>query len=197
MEYVPSQHRWVWLYTKEARKLKFRQNPKTDAPIVLGEFLFKEPGQGVLNLRSFERATQAIVFFDRHIARSILRATALTLINRLFHAEEVVSLPSLDQLFEEAEVRELDPDAFLRTAKELVAGIDDIQERFALLDKHFEEGAQTPMPEAEQLPLHFYEDGIDPLRTQLTIRQVIAMEHWKGNTDYTWADYVRDSRLMP
>jgi len=197
MEYVAHQNRWVWLYTKEAKRLKFNQNPKTDAPIVLGEFLLKEDDKGVLNLRSLERATQAIVFFDQHIQRSILQATAVTVVNRLFRAEEVASLPSLDQFFEKLDVEEQDPEAFLRTVKGLVSGIDDLKERFELLDKHLDETTQTPMPEIERFPIYYYEDGIGSLRTKLTLRQMIAMEHWKGNTDYTWADYFRDSGLIP
>lgn len=197
MEYADPQNRWVWLYTKEAKRLKFRQNPRTDAPVVLGEFLLKGDDKGVLNLRSFERATEAIVFFDKHVRRSVFQATAVTIVNRLFRVEEVISIPSLDQFFESFDVEEQDPEVFLRTAKGLVSGIDDLKERFELPDKHFDETIQTPMPEMERLPIHYYEDGIGPLTTSLTIRQIIAMEHWKGNTDYTWADYVRDSRLIP
>ena len=197
MEYVDHQDRWVWLYTKEAKRLKFKQNPRTDAPVVLGEFLLKGEDKGVLNLRSFERATEAIVFFDKHIRRSILQATAVTVVNRLFRAEEVTSIPSLDQLFEKAEVEEQDPEGFLRTVVGSVSGINKVINRFELLDKHFGDATQKPMPEMERFPIHYYEDGIGPLTTSLTIRQIIAMEHWKGNTDYTWADYIRDSGLIP
>ena len=197
MEYVDDQHRWVWLYTKEAKRLKFKQNPRTDAPVVLGEFLLKGEDKGVLNLRSIERATEAIVFFDKHVRRSILQATAITVVNRLFRVEEVTSIPSLDQFFESFEVEEQDPELLLRTVQGLVSGIEDPKERFEVIDKHLGDAAQKPMPEMERLPIHYYEDGIGPLTTSLIIRQVIAMEHWKGNTDYTWTDYIRDSRSMP
>ena len=163
MEYVDDQQRWVWLYTKEAKRLKFKQNPRTDAPVVLGEFLLKGEDKGVLNLRSFERATEAIVFFDKHIQRSIFQATAVTLVNRLFRVEEVTSIPSLDQFFENAEVEEPYPVGFLQTVTGSVSGISRVTKRFEWLDKHFGDPTQKPMPEIERFPIHFYEDGIDPL----------------------------------
>ena len=58
----------------------------------------------VLNLRSFERATNALVFFDHHIPRTVARVTAMTVSNRLLSTAEAASLGSLDQYFDHAEV---------------------------------------------------------------------------------------------
>src|SRR5439155_8670844 len=63
LEYDASQTRWVWLYTEEARTLPFKDRRAANK-VVLGEFVFKGPKEIVLNLRSFARATNALVFFD-------------------------------------------------------------------------------------------------------------------------------------
>ena len=72
LEYDDSQTRWVWLYTAEARTLPFKDRRAADN-VVLGEFVFKGETDVVLNLRSFARATNALVFFDHHIPRTVSR----------------------------------------------------------------------------------------------------------------------------
>jgi hypothetical protein len=74
LEYDASQRRWVWLYTEEARTLPFKNRRAVDN-VVLGEFVFKGQTEVVLNLRSFARATNALVFFDHHIPRTVARVT--------------------------------------------------------------------------------------------------------------------------
>src|SRR3989442_11723841 len=69
LEYDASQRRWVWLYTEEARTLPFKDR-RAGKNVVLGEFVVKGTQEIVLNLRSFARATNALVFFDHHIPRT-------------------------------------------------------------------------------------------------------------------------------
>ena len=87
LEYDASQTRWVWLYTEEARTLSFKDRRAADN-VVLGEFVFKGQTEVVLNLRSFERATNALVFFDHHIPRTVAHVTAMTVSNRLLSTAE-------------------------------------------------------------------------------------------------------------
>src|SRR6266571_767662 len=57
-------HRWVWLYHGEAKKLKFHTSytaiPRKMRPIVLGAFRFTSAKDMTLDVRSCERATPAI-----------------------------------------------------------------------------------------------------------------------------------------
>ena len=108
LEYDASQRRWVWLYTEEARTLPFKNSRAADN-VVLGEFVVKGQTDVVLNLRSFARATNALVFFDHHIPRTIARVTAMTVSNRLLSTADAASLGSLDQYFDHAEVVVKDP----------------------------------------------------------------------------------------
>src|SRR5207253_4157744 len=99
LEYDASHTRWVWLYTEEARTLPFKDR-RAGKNVVLGEFVFKGETAVVLNLRSFERATNALVFFDHHLPRTVARVTAMTVSNRLLSTAEASSLGSLDRYFD-------------------------------------------------------------------------------------------------
>jgi tetratricopeptide (TPR) repeat protein len=191
LEYDASQARWVWLYTAEARTLSFKDRRAANN-VVLGEFVFKGPQEIVLNLRSFERATNALLFFDHHIPRTVARVTAMTVSNRLLSTAEAASLGSLDQYFDHAEVVVTDPASLLHDVEELVARTPDLHERFALLDQYLTDRAHAPVSALERLPVHYYEDGIRAVEALLSIRQVRAMHHWQGHTSYTYQDIVRD-----
>jgi tetratricopeptide (TPR) repeat protein len=191
LEYDASQTRWVWLYTAEARTLAFKDRRAANN-VVLGEFVFKVPKEIVLNLRSFERATNALVFFDHHIPRTVAHVTAMTVSNRLLSTAEAASLGSLDQYFDHAEVVVTDPASLLHDVEELVARTPDLQERFARLDQYLTDRAQAPVSALERLPVHYYEDGIRAVEALLSIRQVRAMHHWQGKTRYTYQDMIRD-----
>jgi tetratricopeptide (TPR) repeat protein len=191
LEYDASQARWVWLYTEEARTLPFKDR-RASKDVVLGEFVFKGQTDVVLNLRSFERATNALVFFDHHIPRTVAHVTAMTVSNRLLSTAEAASLGSLDQYFDYAEVVVTDPASLLHDVEELVARTPNLQEGFALLDQYLTDRAQAPVSALERLPVHYYEDGIRAVEALLSIRQVRAMHHWQGNTSYTYQEMIRD-----
>src|SRR2546426_3855546 len=191
LEYDASQTRWVWLYTEEARTLSFKNSRAADN-VVLGEFVFKGETDVVLNLRSFERATNALGFFDHHLPRTVAHVTAMTVSNRLLSTAEAASLGSLDQHFEHAEVVVQDPASLLHDVEELVARTPDLHKRFALLDQYLTNRAHAPVSALERLPVHYYEDGIRAVEALLSIRQVRAMHHWQGNTSYTYQDMIRE-----
>jgi hypothetical protein len=191
IEYDTSQARWVWLYTEEARTLPFKDR-RAGKNVVLGEFVFKGQTDVVLNLRSFERATNALTFFDTSIPRPVAHVTAMTVSNRLLSTAEAASLGSLDRYFDHAEVVVTDPASLLHDVEELVARTPDLQERFARLDQYLTDRAHAPVSVLERLPVHYYEDGIRAVEALLSLRQVRAMHHWQGNTRYTYQEMIRD-----
>jgi hypothetical protein len=191
LEYDASQARWVWLYTEEARTLPFKDRG-AGKNVVLGEFVFKGETDVVLNLRSFERATNALTFFDTYIPRTVAHVTAMTVSNRLLSTAEAASLGSLDQYFDRNEFVVTDPASLLHDVEELVARTPDLHKRFALLDQYLTDRAHAPVSALERLPVHYYEDGIRAVEALLSIRQVRAMHHWQDNTSYTYQDMIRD-----
>src|SRR5712691_6306910 len=191
LEYDTSQRRWVWLYTEEARTLSFKNSRAADN-VVLGEFVFKGETDVVLNLRSFARATNALVFFDHHIPRPVARVTAMTVSNRLLSMAEAATLTSLDQYFDRAEVVVKDPASLLRDVEDIASRTPDVHERLAQIEHYMAHRSQAPIPAMERMPLSYYEEGIRAVEALLGIRKVIAMHHWQGNTSYTYQDIVRD-----
>jgi hypothetical protein len=186
-------HRWVWLYHGEAKKLKFRKSyaaiPRQMRPIVLGGLRFPSAQEMTLDVRSCERATQAVVFFDRYLQRSIARVTHAAIVNRLFPAT-AEGLPDLEALFAPDQVTAIDGEAMLRGIAASLQTIQDPQQR---LDRAFtlmEQQSHERLPEVEKLPVHFYTDGIRSFETTLRLRQIVAFEHWRGNTACTLGEVI-------
>ncbi len=185
--------RWVWLYTDEARGLSFKDKRAADNT-VLGEFVFKGSDEGVLNLRSIQRATHAIAFFDKHIPRTVARVTAVTVSNRFLRLADASVLTSLDHYFARADVVVTDPESLLQTLKDMASGIPDDRERIVALVHYMEDKAKQPVPAMERFPLDYAdydEGGIRAVEAFLAPHTVIAMQHWQGNTDYTRHDLIQ------
>jgi hypothetical protein len=186
--------RWVWLYHGEAKKLKFHKSysaiPRQMRPIVLGSFRFTSAKDMTLDVRSCERATHAVVFFDRYLKRSIAEVTHAAIVNRLF-PYTTGGLPELEGVFAPDKITEIDGEAMLRRIAASLQTIQDPQQR---LDRAFtlmEHQSHERLPEVEKFPVHFYADGITSLENALRLRQVVAFEHWQGNTQCTLGEVIQ------
>ena len=192
IDYDQAQNRWVWLYTKEARNLKFKYKPDEDNPVVLGELIFKGTNELVLNLRSLERAIQGIEFFNKHIPRSIAEAINITVVNKLFSVAEATSVGRLDEIFERYELTVRDPKAITQKLLSLKEEIQDEKERMEAIGQYLDERSMQTKPQMEKFPLNYYEDGISSLQASLMINQTVALQHWHGNKKYTSRDFFID-----
>jgi tetratricopeptide (TPR) repeat protein len=194
LDYDAPRRRWVWLYTNEARTLSFK-SPDAAKNTVLGEFVFKSSQEVVLNLRSLERATQAIAFFDKHIPRTVMCVMAVTVSNRYLRMAEASSPTNLDDYFDRAAVVVQDPMSLVETLKDMATSIPDERERMSAVSRYMDERAKQPVPAMERFPFD-YEDydlgGIDAVEARFAPHSVIAMQHWQGNTDFTRHDMIRD-----
>ena len=193
MDFDPVNNRWVWLYANEAKRLKFRKSyssiPKEMHSIVIGSFFLRNEDESLLlDLRSFDRTLEAIPFFDKYIGRNIARITHAAVVNRLFEAKEQFP-PNLDGFFCSSEMIEKNPD-------------DDIAEIESSIEKHrtggklnlysvFEQKVKGALPEIEKFPVHFYQDGIGSIKIVLRVRQIMAYQHWKGDTNCTLFDIIK------
>ena len=186
IEFDRDANRWVWLYASESRTLKFQKPyssiPKNLHPIVIGSFFLKE-SEVFLDLRSFDRAIKAIPFFDKHVGPDAARVTHAAVVNRIFNARELFPA-NLDVFFNSDKMTERHPDESLPEIRSLTETnrVKGKSHRTSTVDQM----AKEPLPEIEKFPVNFYEDGISSFLAALRIRQVIALEHWKGNTDYTF-----------
>ncbi|MDY7013785.1 MAG: hypothetical protein SVX43_09370 [Cyanobacteriota bacterium] len=198
MDFDRTQNRWVWLYEAEAKKLRFDEPhhkiPKEMHPIVIGYFIFRENDEMLLELRSLDRAIQALEFFDKRINRHAAQATKIRVLNKLFsvpsNREDFVP-PSFEEYFDRA-------DLFISSSEEIDAEFDriaaeheDEESRMAALTTYMEEQSKKPLPETEEIPINIYEDGLLPLTMSLKLRQVEAFQHWLGNTSFSQHDILQ------
>ncbi len=185
MEFDSPHDRWVWLYQKEAKKINFSTPyssiPLEYHPIVLGSFFIQDNNEMYLETRSIERVVKGMIFFNKHIKKNIAEATDICIINKLFSVGEVTE--NHNNLFDNAEI--IDPD-------KIIEKIEMMVKQGKSIGAIMEEQRKGALPIAERFPSHFYEDGIEHLKSSLQSRQHVAMEHWKGNKDYTLGDYINE-----
>jgi hypothetical protein len=190
----PTRPRWVWLYDHEAKKLRFEQSyaqiPKHLHPVVIGSFFPRANDQLLLDLRSCERAVAAIPFFDKHLPRSVARVTEAEIVNQLFSATGNATLTP-DSIFDQQTGMGRDPTATVQRIENLVANVKDPKERLRLAMEAMEAHSKQPVPEIERFPVHYYEDGIEGFASALKMRQIVAMQHWLGNTAYSLFDVIQ------
>jgi len=159
----------------------------------LGEFLLKGSAKTVLNVRSFERGSQAIEFFDQYIPRKIAELTHVTICNKLFPIEQASSIESLDQYFEHTETLVKNPEKITQDLLELTSGIDSQQERSEVASQYIDKLKNEPIQELEQFPVYFYKEGIEQVKMHLNFSKTVAYQHWQGNTNYTTMDAIHDA----
>jgi hypothetical protein len=192
VKHDPPRQRWVWLYEDEARGLSFKQSyaqiSEKLRPIVLGSLIHRTSDTLLLDLRSHERAMAAIPFFDKHIPRGVAKVTEAEVANKLYSTDNPQLSP--EDVFDHQPATVRDPEAeFQRLAEQVKQG-RSFRARLDILLKAFQSATQKPLPETERIPVHYYEDGIGGFTLALTLRQIVAREHWSGNTKYTLSDAI-------
>jgi hypothetical protein len=196
VKHDPPRQRWVWLYDDEAKGLQFKhsyaQIAKDLRPIVLGSFFQRTSDTLLLDLRSFERAKQAIPFFDKHIPRSAAKVTEAEVANNLYSEADNPQLSPQD-VFDHQDSTLHDPEAEMQRLGELAAQARGPRAKLDIVLKAIQSAASQSLPGIERIPIHYYEDGIQPFTLVLDLRQIVAFEHWTGNTGYTLFDAIKSA----
>jgi hypothetical protein len=189
VEYDKAHGRWVWLYQGKAKALKFSQTPtslpKGSGPIVLGSFFLKSNNEVHLDVRSFDRATKAVVFFDRYLPRKAAKVKDIAIVNACF--EYTTKVPTnFDTFFETNKADQRKPQTVLAALQ----AIADVQERRARMLSHMKGMMKARLPDVERFPTHYYEDGIQSLELALRTRDIVSLEHWKGNERFSMFNLI-------
>ncbi|MBF0229415.1 MAG: hypothetical protein HQK63_07470 [Desulfamplus sp.] len=199
MEFDNTQGRWVWLYYAETKKIKFQASysdlTKDGRPVVLGSFFSKTDTTMYLNVNSFERAKNAIIFFDKHIPRKVAKATDILLLNKVFSGYLNKSLPKHEYYFDKEDVKIKDYKQLFDKLEKITSSIEDTVEKKRVALNFLENISIEPFSEIERLPINFYEEGITNLANNLQMREIIAMEHWSGNKDFSFNDIF--NKIVP
>ena len=180
MSYDSTKSRWVWLFDHEAKHLVFEKKysdiPKHLHPIVIGSFFSNNDNEMYLDVRSHERAEQAIVFFDRYIPREIAKVTDALVLNRLITQNENELLNDFDTFFNKV--------TFVDKAKifdDMIANSKDKTEILNfLLRAAFDNSISEMIPDAERIRINYYEDGIDQFCLMLDTRRRVALNKHAG-----------------
>lgn len=199
IDFDADRNRWVWLFEHEAKKLRFgkpyNQVPKNMRPIVIGYFTFRGKDQMLLDVRSYERATKAISFFDKRISQRAAKVTYLRIVNKLFDSTR----EKAQQLIQQSPDIFFDRDDISRPADELTEKIEQLKAEHAEIETRqqvaldwIEQQAQAPLPEVEEIPANFYEDGIEALEVSLNLRKLELIEHWKGNKGVNMLNIIQN-----
>lgn len=190
IQFDAPRNRWLWLYDEEAKSIDFKTPfasiPKDLCPVVIGSFVWKSAKMLILDVRSFERALEAIQFFDKKISRSIATVTHCAVVNRIFEAQESVG-SNFDVYFEDNDkMVVIDPEAIIDRMKKTPLSTNNLPNFQAITS--FLDNEMERFFEVEKFPIHFYDEGIDSLRSSFILRQTIAMQRWNGNDNYSFKD---------
>lgn len=189
VEYIPWMDVWQWLYEAEAKKIRFDQSynkiPKEERPIALGFFAIRGDDL-ILDLRSPNRALAAIEFFDRRINRRAAQVYKLRLVNRFFDATQMSERDQAetpyDRFFDERDAEVALPRSAEMTAEieAIKAQYEDEDEQQQAVNDYLDADMEQPMPEMEELTVHFYEEGLAGLEFSLYMRHIEVDAQWKG-----------------
>ena len=111
--------------------------------------------------------------------------------NRLFPATKTNLELTPDALFDPQIGTGIDREALVQRLAEKTADVRDPEEKIKIVLEDLESRAQEPLPEIERFPVHYAEDGIEGFKLALRLRQMVAMQHWLGNPEYTLGDAIQ------
>ena len=195
MDYDPEQARWVWLYHAESKKIKFQISyskiPRKLRPIVIGSFFLKKENEMFLNLNSFDRVIEAVIFFAKYIPGDLARPTHMELVNKFFSVTKPVA-PRHEDFFDNKSVKIKSFETNLDQLLEKAPIEDDRSDIAAAALAEINQAMKTPLPEVERLPVNLLEDGVEAVKARLMMRTLIAHKHWSGHKNYTFHDLMAD-----
>jgi hypothetical protein len=187
--------RFQWHLSHEASdgtlKLTSNQNP---ADIRVLGFLFVDETEKKMMIRvlSIERAVFALRFFDKYIGKKYMKVTSVDMYNRILSnsVEDEMMIKNSDLLFPAERITIAKVGEILELMEQWkAAGMSQVEMQRAFME-YTELSHKRPVPEIEHFPIYFYEDGIDAVQFGLKLHQIVAFEHFNGNTSFRMKDAV-------
>lgn len=182
-----------WLYEGQAAKLTFPSGgnyarvPAHIQPIVLGRIRFPRRTAMTLQVNSTDRAIVGAQFLGPILGEAAV-ALRVRVINRFFSPTEG-TLAELGARLDQ-DVVVVDPresEHLLRWAAEGLSGKAGLE---AVLEACMDKMGDLPLVEDLQLVPEEETPAFRDLDSLLRLRQVHAMEHWKGNEEVTFASMI-------
>jgi hypothetical protein len=195
MQYHDSSDDWVILYESEAAHIGLavppNQIPEKLSPVVIASIYIDHETSMLMDVRSIERAEKIIQWVDKHLPRRVAKITDAAIYNQLITADPNAPEKSevdFDVVFNPNHMTVVDSGALFREAQVIAMQYEDKKERMQALLNRLEENSKKQLPTVEKLPVHYYEDGIESFKSACQMRQIIAMQHYLGNENYSFYD---------
>lgn len=198
--YDESLNDWVVHYTAEATKITLKvppsKVPKKARPLIIATIYIDNESEMLIDVRSIERAEKMVEFINKHVSKQVAEITHAAIYNQLITVASTNPNSMMDidydELFNQKNVTVIDPEEFIRESSGIATQYTDKAERMEALLKKTEDNAKKPLPEVEKFPANYYEDGIDSFKTTCHMRQMIAVQHYLGNKDYSFYDLIQE-----
>lgn len=193
MAYDDQKNRWVWNYADEAKNIQFKRSwsdlPPNVHPLVIGSLHAPIESVMYVDVNSFERVPAAVNFFGDQIDRTIAEVTHVQFYNKISRVRD--GMPDHHKLFEKILSHRPDPDAeihaLISEAKES-GTLERLREQ-VLRGEH----SKNKMESIETMKVYYdighEADCLDTLQASLRMRTAVALEHDRGNKDYTFQDF--------
>lgn len=199
MAYYPANDRWYWLYTEEAKKIRFEQSyskiPKDQHPIPLGYFVFLDDETMILEVRSFQRVIEAVKFFHSRLNWRAAEPVRLRLVNKFFGSspEKTPQPPSsFAEFFDQDEIVIHSPEMLEQELMAVENNYTDPAEKQTAVTAYMEEKSKQKLPEIEEIAVSIHDQGISILEMALRMKHIEAWEHWQGNENFTQYDLIQN-----
>ena len=194
MDYDDQKNRWVWIYSDEAKNIHFKRSwselPPKVHPLVIGSLYVPKESLMYVDVNSFERIPAAVSFFGDRIDRTIAEVTHVQLYNKFSQVRD--GMPDHHKLFEEILSHRPDPDAemhaFITEAKES-GTLERLREQ-VLMGEHSKNNMETIETMKVYYDIGHEVDCLETLQGCLRMRTAVALEHDRGNIDYTFRDFL-------
>lgn len=190
---------WVVEYADEAAKIGLsvapNKVPKKVQPLIIATIYIENDTTMFIDVRSIERASKLIEFINKYVSKNIAEITHAAIYNQLvttFDTKESINDIDYDDIFNQENVTVIDPEKTIREMNEFAEKYQNQEDRIQALMERTQENAKKPLPKVEKFPVYFYEEGIESFSTSCQMRQMIAMEHYYGETDYSFYDLTQE-----
>jgi hypothetical protein len=196
VDYDDQKNRLVWNYTDEAKKIQFKRSwseiPKESHPLVIGSLYAPNENQMYIDVNSFERVPAAIRFFGDRIDQKIAEVTHMQLYNKISRIRD--GIPDHHNLFEKILSNRPDPDAEMHALIAEAKKSGDLEKLRDQILKEQHEKSKRKMDLIETMKVYYdighEEDCLETIQSGLRMRTTIAFEHDRGNTNFTFIDFL-------
>lgn len=192
LDFVPKYNLFHWYYSDEILKTDYiiEKDTGNNEYWILGKIQVIN-NEFLISVNSIERAFLALTFFSSKIKKEILYFETADIHNKLLenNLTNQKKYINIETFFDNIQIVS-DTPAKILSRKLNQKGISK-KEMQGLMMKLMELAETSVEPEYENIPLFLYEEDIALIKSKFLMKQHLAIEHLKGNTEMNMLDLIR------